>query len=103
MFNRFRKYFKRVLLFLPRLVCGKKVGKAWENYDATCNFEMNQVNGHPANGSSHPTSRPAMVNAALARSRSMVVSALNNNEATERTLARSLNSGTSTNPPKPSA
>ena len=72
---RFRKYFIRVLLFTPRLFCGKSFGRTWECQEATLHtMEMKQFNGGTnVNGRSmpDPAGNRHYTSPALARSRSM--------------------------------
>ena len=84
---RFRKYFIRVLMFIPRLMCGKNLGRNWENRKTNHTMELRHVNGvghsqyvnsqisnsHTVMAHSHGyTSRFAPNSPSIARSKSML-------------------------------
>ena len=43
--SRFRKYFIRILMFLPRMICGKDLGKDWECQKTNNTMQLKQLNG----------------------------------------------------------
>jgi hypothetical protein len=87
---RFRKYFIRVLMFLPRVVCGKNLGKDWECQKTNNTMQLKQMNG-VSNFNSHVSNSPDVLGGAgssgrrishtgLARSRSMTYSPSENHK-----------------------
>ena len=78
--SRFRKYFIRVLMFLPRIFCGKNLGRDWECQKTNNTLQLKQLNGasnfnsqlsniNDVHGRSN--GHPSLSHSNLARSRSM--------------------------------
>ena len=90
---RFRRYFIRVLMFIPRLFCGRNIGKNWEDRTTNHTIEIRHVNGVSnfnsqvsnthrgmAHSQGYTTSRFSPNESALGRSRSMQCAASENQD-----------------------